>query len=95
MIYNDDDYWLQMKSFFDLDFNGDHLKGKYTRIIGLTGAPIDVDGVRYSDKVDRSGDQDDAVYDRENAIMERVEEDIGPMDIMMFSDNVVRTWAMD
>ena len=87
--------WLQVKSFFDTEFNGSNLKGKYTRLIGLTGAPIEVDGIRYRDKVDEETEQEDKCYDRSKAIMDMVELDEDPMKIMVFSETIFMSWMMD
>ncbi len=69
IIVNDEDTWASLKSFFDIEFSADNLKGKYTRTIGITGGPLEVDGIRYKDKMDRTLEQDEANYERENFLL--------------------------
>jgi len=46
-----------------VDFNGENLKSKYTRTVLQMGAPLEVNGVRYLDKVDREEEQEDYILE--------------------------------
>jgi len=55
-VREDETLWLNFKSFFDIDFSLENLKSKYTRTSIFMGAPLEVEGIRYADKLDRELD---------------------------------------
>jgi len=89
-IVKDRELWLVFKSFFDKGLTYSNLKSKYTRSILQMGAPLEVNGVRYQDRVDRAEDQGDFIEEYSKGIEDYYLDREGPgIRYLMFQELLI------